>query len=388
MYRQDIHLGHSKDAGFPVGSSYQGTVERVFAEAGVRVNGRHPWDIQVHDPAFFHRILAHGTLGFGESYMEGWWDAEDLDGLVYRLLQAQLDTRFHTWDVLLNTLRARLFNLQGVRRAFEVGRRHYDLSPELYKHMLGKRLVYSCGYWKDATDLDTAQEAKLELVFRKLGLRPGMRILDIGCGWGEALKMAAERHGVEGVGVTVSVEQAAYAEQLCAGLPIDIQVMDYRALKGKFDRILSIGMFEHVGVKNYRRYMEVARDRLKDEGLFLLHCIGSNVSVHDTDPWIERYIFPNGMLPSIAQIGKTTEGLFVMEDWHNFGIYYDKTLMAWRRNFEQGWDEVKHEFNQTFYRMWRFYLSSCAASFRARKNQLWQVVMSPNGVPGGYIAPR
>ncbi|MGH7869120.1 MAG: cyclopropane fatty acyl phospholipid synthase, partial [Candidatus Dormibacteraceae bacterium] len=341
MYHQDIHLGHGKDTGFPVSSTYQGSVERLFAEAGVRINGRQPWDIQIHNPAFFHRILAHGTLGFGESYMEGWWDAEDLDGLVYRLLQACLDTRIHTWDVLLNALRARLFNLQGVRRAFEVGRRHYDLSTELYKRMLGRRLVYSCGYWKEAADLDTAQEAKLELVFRKLGLKPGMRILDIGCGWGEALKMAAERYGVEGVGVTISVEQAAYAKQLCAGLPVDIRVMDYRALEGKFDRILSIGMFEHVGVKNYRRYMQVARDRLKDDGLFLLHCIGGNTSVHETDPWIERYIFPNGMLPSISQIGKTTEGLFIMEDWHNFGVDYDKTLMAWQRNFEQGWDEVK-----------------------------------------------
>jgi cyclopropane-fatty-acyl-phospholipid synthase len=254
--------------------------------------------------------------------------------------------------------------------------------------MLGSRMVYSCGYWKEAADLDAAQEAKLELVFRKLGLKPGMRVLDIGCGWGEALKMAAERYGVEGVGVTISVEQAAYAKQLCAGLPIDIEVMDYRVLQGKFDRILSIGMFEHVGVKNYRRYMQVARSLLKDDGLFLLHSIGGNTSVHDTDPWIQRYIFPNGMLPSISQIGQTTEGLFVMEDWHNFGVDYDKTLLAWRRNFEQSWDDVKHEFNSTFYRMWRFYLSSCAASFRARKNQLWQVVLSPDGMPGGYVAPR
>jgi cyclopropane-fatty-acyl-phospholipid synthase len=293
-----------------------------------------------------------------------------------------------TWDLKLAALRARLFNQQSRSRAFEVGRRHYDLDTELYRRMLGRRLVYSCGYWAEARDLDAAQEAKLELVFRKLGLEPGMRVLDIGCGWGEALRLAAERYGITGVGVTVSQEQAVYARALCRGLPLEFRLMDYRELDERFDRVFSIGMFEHVGYKNYRTYMEVARRCLADDGLFLLHSIGSNLSVHDTDPWIAKYIFPNGMLPSIRQIGEATEGLFVMEDWHNFGVHYDRTLLAWRENFLRSCGILQDRFDESFRRMWLFYLSSCAASFRARKNQLWQVVLSPHGVAGGYVAPR
>lgn len=368
-------------------SSYQFEVEELLSHAGIEIDGSEAWDIRVHNPDFYQRILAHGSLAFGESYMDGWWDCEDLDGMVTRILKARLDDH-QTWDLRLAALRARIFNLQSPARAFEVGRLHYDLDSHLYGAMLGRRRVYSCGYWAQADDLDTAQEAKLELVFRKLGLKPGMRVLDIGCGWGEALKLAAERYGVTGVGITISEEQCKYAQALCQDLPVEFRLMDYRDMDERFDRILSIGMFEHVGHKNYRTYMETARRCLKDDGLFLLHSIGSNVSVHDTDPWIAKYIFPNGMLPSIKQIGESLEGLFVMEDWHNFSADYDRTLLAWRDNFERHWDEFKGDFDERFHRMWLFYLNSCAASFRVRRNQLWQLVLSPEGVPGGYVAPR
>ena len=368
-------------------SVYKKELEQLFAAAGVRINGPDPWDLHVYNQGFYRRVLAHGSLGLGESYMEGWWDCEDLDGMIYRLLKANLEEQA-TWDLRLAALRAKFFNLQRRGRAFEIGRYHYDLDNTLYKSMLGKRMVYSCGYWSKSEDLDAAQEAKLELVFKKLGLEPGMRVLDIGCGWGEALKLAAERYGITGVGITVSKEQVQYAESQCQGLPLAFRLMDYRDLDEKFDRILSIGMFEHVGAKNYRAYMEVVRHCLADDGLFLLHTIGGNLSVLDTDPWIEKYIFPNSMLPSIKQIGEAIEGLFIMEDWHNFSIYYDRTLLAWRRNFEHHWEQLKEQFDAVFRRMWLFYLSASAASFRARKNQLWQVVLSPNGVPAGYIAPR
>ncbi|HEX7965088.1 MAG TPA: cyclopropane fatty acyl phospholipid synthase [Gammaproteobacteria bacterium] len=383
----DMQIGARGHAGNAQGSLYRREFEKLLAGVGVEIDGPNPWDIQVHHSGFYQRVLAHGSVGMGESYMEGWWDSEDLDGMVYRLLMARLDDH-PTWDLKLAALRARLFNQQSRSRAFEVGRRHYDLDTELYRRMLGRRLVYSCGYWAEARDLDAAQEAKLELVFRKLGLEPGMRVLDIGCGWGEALRLAAERYGISGVGVTVSQEQAVYARALCRGLPLEFRLMDYRELDERFDRVFSIGMFEHVGYKNYRTYMEVARRCLTDDGLFLLHSIGSNLSVHETDPWIAKYIFPNGMLPSIRQIGEATEGLFVMEDWHNFGVHYDRTLLAWRENFLRSWGILQERFDETFRRMWMFYLSSCAASFRARKNQLWQVVLSPHGVAGGYVAPR
>ena len=367
--------------------AYRREVERLLSGTDICIDGPSAWDIQVHDPRFYQRVLAHGSLGLGESYMDGWWDCRELDTLLFLLLKADLE-EYATWDLRLAALRARLFNLQTLQRAVEVGRRHYDLSNQLFQAMLGKRLVYSCGYWKDAATLDEAQEAKLDLVCRKLELRPGMRVLDIGCGWGEALKFAAERYGVSGVGVTISEEQCRYARQLCAGLPVEIRLMDYRELDERFDRVYSIGMFEHVGVKNYRAYMQVVRRCLKPDGLSLLHCIGGNKSVHDTDPWIGKYIFPNGMLPSISQIGTAIEDLFVMEDWHNFSVYYDKTLVAWRANFERHWQDLAGRFDDRFRRMWLFYLNSSAATFRARKSQLWQVVLSPYGVQDGYIAPR
>ena len=362
-------------------------LERLLAYADVRVDGDREWDLQMHDSRLPMQLLAQGSLGLGESYMDGGWDARSLDGFLYHLLDARVDQRVRGVAAYLDGLRAQLFNLQTRSRSFIVGERHYDLGNDLYASMLGKRLVYSCGYWREANTLDQAQEAKLDLVCRKLGLQPGMRVLDIGCGWGEALKFAAERYGVSGVGVTISREQADYARRLCAGLPIDIRVQDYRELEEMFDRVFSIGMFEHVGVKNYRRYFEVARACLPDDGLFLLHSIGSNRSRHHTDPWIARYIFPNSMLPSAAQIARAMEGLFVMEDWHGFGSDYDRTLQAWRDNVEAAWSRLP-SYDERYRRMWRFYLSGSMASFRARRIQLWQVVLSPRGIRGGYIAPR
>lgn len=370
-------------------AALQARVSGLLQEAGVAIGGHHPQDIQVHDPRFHARVMAGGSLALGESYMDGWWDANQLDAFLLQLMQAHLDERVHGWRELADAVKARLFDLQAGHGAYEVGRRHYDLGNDLYQAMLGRRLVYSCGYWRDAQDLDGAQEAKLDLVCRKLGLRAGQRVLDIGCGWGEALKFAAERHGVSGVGITISEEQAAFARELCAGLPVEIRVQDYRELDEPFDAIFSIGMFEHVGDRNYRRFFQVVRRCLAADGLLLLHSIGSNVSRHRTDPWIARYIFPNSMLPSAAQVARAFEGLFVMEDWHNFGTDYDRTLQAWRDNIETAWPTLDAQrYDERFRRMWRFYLAGSMATFRCRHAQLWQIVLSPEGVPGGYVAPR
>ncbi|WP_425480032.1 cyclopropane fatty acyl phospholipid synthase [Aerolutibacter ruishenii] len=368
-------------------------VAELLALADVRLDGTRDWDLQVHDERLYTRALADGSLGLGEGYMDGWWDTRSLDGLLTRLLQSHLDDRVHGWHWVLDGLHAHLTNLQTRWRSREVGKRHYDLGNDLYRAMLGQRLVYSCGYWANADHLDAAQEAKLDLVCRKLGLRPGMHVLDIGCGWGEALKYTAERYGVSGVGVTISKEQAALARELCAGLPIEIRVQDYRELDEPFDRILSIGMFEHVGVRNYRGYFDVVRRCLREDpatggGLFLLHTIGTNVSTTHTDPWIGRYIFPNSMLPSAAQITSAMEGLFVVEDWHGFGPDYDRTLQAWRSNIEAAWDRLPPRYDERFRRMWRFYLGASMATFRSRRSQLWQLMLSPHGVPGGYSAQR
>jgi len=371
--------------------------EGLLAKADIRINGDRPFDIQVHDERLYARVLAQGSLGFGEAYMDGWWDSVAFDETMARLLLAKLDEAVHVSPALLwHFIKARVLNLQSRQRAFEVGEQHYDLGNDLYEAMLDKRMVYTCGYWENAKTLDEAQEAKLDLVCRKIGLKKGERVLDIGCGWGSFAKFAAERYGAEVVGITVSVEQAALARERCQGLPampdgrprVEIRVQDYREVQDTFDHIVSLGMFEHVGEKNYREYFEVARRCLKPGGLFLLHTIGGNRSRRATDPWINKYIFPNGMIPSVAQIGKAIEGQFVMEDWHNFGPDYDTTLMAWFHNFDAAWPRLRDKYGERFYRMWKYYLLVSAGAFRSRSLQLWQIVLSPDGLPEGYRSIR
>jgi cyclopropane-fatty-acyl-phospholipid synthase len=366
------------------GEKYRLRIEELLAHAGVELNGSNPWDIQVHNEKLYPRIFVAGSLGLGEAYTEGWWDSERLDACFFRLMGADLDGRLRNWKDFLRVVQARLINRQNRTRAYQVGRIHYDAGNDLYARMLDRRMIYSCAYWQGASCLDAAQEAKLDLIRRKLDLRSGMRVLDIGCGWGGTARFLAERCGVEVVGVTISREQARLARESCRGLPVDIRLQDYRQLDETFDRVLSVGMFEHVGCKNYRTFMEVVRRCLTADGLFLLHTIGGNRTVVRTDGWIDRYIFPNAMLPSAAQVTIAAEGLFVLEDWHNFGADYDRTLMAWFGNFDEAWPELREKYGEGFYRMWKYYLLSCAGTFRARRNQLWQIVFSPKGVPGGH----
>ena len=357
-------------------------VRDLLHEAGIEVNGTNPWDIQVLDPRFFDRLLREPHLTMGEGYMLGWWECEAIDQLVARIVLARLDDRVRgNWRVGLHILRSRLFNLQTSGRAFEVGKRHYDLGNDLYRATLDKRLCYTCGYWKNATTLDEAQEAKLDLVCRKIGVFPGMRILELGCGWGSFARYAAERFGAHVLGVTVSAEQVALGTELCKGLPVELRLQDYREVEGTYDAVVSIGIMEAVGYKNYRTYMDVASRCLKKGGIAFVHTIGGNTSVVTGEAWSDRYIFPNGMLPSITQLGAAMEGLFVMEDWHNFGPDYDKTLLAWTANFENAWLELKKKYSERFYRMWRYYLLNSAGAFRSRYEQLWQIVMTRTGTP-------
>ncbi|HKT71812.1 MAG TPA: cyclopropane fatty acyl phospholipid synthase [Steroidobacteraceae bacterium] len=369
-------------------STYEQALADLLAPADVVLNGTRPWDIQVHDDRMAHRILGHGTLGAGESYMDGWWDCAQLDEMLTRVLRSNVVERLHSPRGVRLALSARLFNMQNTRRAFKVGERHYDLGDDLYERMLDPRMIYSCAYWPSAQSLAAAQEAKLDLVARKLGLEPGMRVLDIGCGWGGAAQFMAQRYGVAVTGVTVSRNQAETARERCAGLDVEIRLEDYRSLTGKFDALYSLGMFEHVGVRNYRTYFGKARELLNRDGLFLLHTIGSNTSSVTTDPWIEKHIFPNSQLPSLAQIAAAAEGGWIIEDFHSFGPDYDRTLLAWSANFERTWPEIASRYGERFHRMWHFWLMASAAGFRARKNQLWQFVLSPSGVPGGYRVVR
>ena len=360
-------------------------VDQILGMAGIQTGGPMPWDIQVRDARFFQRVLAGRNLGLGESYMEGWWDSRRLDEFIARLLRSGAERCVKlTPRLAFRVLKARLRNLQTRARAREVALRHYDLGNDLFQAMLDPGMNYSCGYWKGARDLADAQTHKLELVCRKLGLRPGMRLLDIGCGWGSLARHAAQHHGAEVVGITLSAEQKAFADRACRGLPVTIRLQDYRDLPDEvFDRVASIGMFEHVGHRNHAAFMDAVARHLTADGVFLLHTIGGNAAVAGTDPWIDKYIFPNGEIPSAAQILRAAEGRFVLEDWHNFGPDYDRTLMAWHRNFTDHWEDLKSRFDQRFYRMWSYYLLSCAGAFRARDLQLWQVVLSRRGIEGG-----
>ncbi|KAA5541611.1 cyclopropane fatty acyl phospholipid synthase [Adhaeribacter rhizoryzae] len=361
----------------------------LLARADVTINGHKPWDLQVHNQQFYARVLTQGTLGLGESYMEGWWDCDSIDEFVFRALRADLYKQARLgWQSWAEMLLSRIFNRQTQKQAAHNARQHYDIGNQLYQLMLDKRLAYSCGYWKNADDLDTAQENKLDLICRKLNLQPGQQVLDIGCGWGSFARFAAEQYGVTVVGITVAREQVELGREMCKGLPVEIRLQDYRDVNETFDHVVSVGMAEHVGLHNFRTYMQTAARCLKSNGLFLLHTIGLGFSKTAPDPFINKYIFPNCLIPSLKQLSTAMENIFVVEDVHNFGPYYDLTLMAWFRNFNQNWPLLQNQYGDRFYRMWKYYLLSSAGSFRARNNQLWQLVLSKNGVLGGYEAVR
>jgi cyclopropane-fatty-acyl-phospholipid synthase len=373
-----------------VNDKYKKTVEEILGLAGVEINGSNPWDIRIHNDQFYRKVITEGELGMGESYMDNWWDAEKIDELIFKIVKTRPEEKIRLkFPILLKVISARVFNLQSKRRAFIIGEKHYDLGNDLFQNMLDNRMIYSCAYWKDADNLYKAQEDKLELICRKINLRPGMRVLDIGCGWGAFGKYAAQKYNVEVIGITVSKEQVELGRKLCEGLPVEFRLMDYRDLNEKFDRIVSVGMVEHVGYKNYKTYFEIASKCLKDESLFLLQTIGNIKSDKGIDAWTDKYIFPNGMLPSVTQLGKAIETLFVMEDLHNLGADYDKTLMAWFENFNRNWDKIKNRYSERFFRMWKYFLLSAAGAFRSGiRNQLWQIVLSKNGISGGYMPVR
>ena len=362
-------------------------MEGLLDKADIRLGGDRPWDMRVNVRGVAERLFSQGTLGLGEAYMDGEWDVEELDAFFCRVLRARVDRDVRPASLIPHILRSRFLNLQNMQRAWQVGSVHYDLGNDFYEAMLDPRMTYTCAYWKSASTLGQAQDAKLGLVCSKLGLKPGMRVLDIGCGWGSFMGYAAQHYGVTCVGVTISKEQAEWARCRYPDPALEFRLQDYRDTNGQFDRIVSIGMFEHVGRKNHRTFAEVAHNCLTDDGIFLLHTIGLNERSTATNPWIDKYIFPNGDLPSLGDIGDAVQNLFVVEDVHSFGADYDRTLMAWHTNFEAAWPRFSDRLGDRFRRMWRYYLLSCAGAFRARDLQLWQCVLSKHGVSGGYTRP-
>ena len=352
---------------------------KLLESADVRPGGGRPWDLIVHDERMYRRSILGGTLGFGEAYMDGWFDAPAMDQMFERVMGG--DLRDKLWALRFSqcaqALHNKLVNRQSKDRADMVAKTHYDAGNDLYERMLDPLMMYSCAYWQGgANDLAEAQVAKLDLIARKLELQPGMKVLDIGCGWGGAACHMATKYGVSVVGITVSEEQLVLAQERGQGLDVHFRIQDYRDLQEKFDAIYSIGMFEHVGHRNYDAYFRIAKQCLNPRGRFLLHTIGDHRGGGHVDPWIDRYIFPNGQLPSLELLARAAEPYFTIEDVHNFGPDYDKTTMAWTRNFEAAYPDLDHDrYDERFRRMFIFYLTSAAAGFRVRINQLWQVLL-------------
>jgi cyclopropane-fatty-acyl-phospholipid synthase len=368
-------------------------VRKLFALADVRINGDRSWDVRVNDIRLYRRLAFNGLLGLGEAYVDGWWDCDAVDQLFDRCLRAGVSDRVPiSPPAIAAYLRHTIFNPQRIGLARRNVEAHYHLGTDLFRATLDERMLYTCAYWKDAKDLAAAQEAKLDLVCRKVGLKPGQRVLDIGCGWGGFAKYAAERYGVSVVGVNLASEQIKFATEICRGLPVEFRLQDYRQINEKFDHIVSIGCLEHVGPKNMRAFMQTVHRCLSDDGLCLLHFFATQRSVpnfYDTEVlWMNKYIFPGIVVPSLGQVGGAVEGLFVTEDLHNIGSDYDPTLMAWDANFDRNWPTIEKAYGPRFYRMWKYYLLSAAGAFRARKYQLWQFIFSKHGVPGGYMPVR
>lgn len=370
----------------------------LFEKAGLELQGARPWDPQVNNPALYRDLLRRGSLALGEGYVAGAWDCEDLAGFFTRLLSLEIGAAGFGLDALARLrqlgieLRERWGNLQTRRRAFEVGRRHYDIDPRVYGAMLDTRRIYSCAYWRHAHTLEEAQEHKLRLICEKLELKTGQRLLDIGCGWGGLAEYAARHYGVHVTGITISEQQYRYCREVLADLPVDIRCCDYRSLPKEkpqpFDRIVSVGMLEHVGRNNDRRYFDLASSLMTNDGLFLVQSIGTATTTWAVDPWIDTYIFPNGRLPSANQLTRGFEGIFILEDWENIGPDYDRTLMAWWEQFDASWPTLSIDMNDQFYRLWKYYLLSCAGLFRSRQGQLWQIILSKKERSTGYASKR
>jgi len=356
----------------------------LLDKAEITINGSQPWDLQVRDTRAFERMLRDGSVGFGESFMAGWLDCERVDLMAERAYRCNLVEQIEVKSALFEALKARLNPFGSRARSFEIGKVHYDTGNDLFELMLDPHMIYSCGYWQRAQTLEAAQRDKLELICRKLQLEPGMRVLDIGCGWGGLARYAARNFGVEVVGITVSREQIELGKRLSEGLPVEFRYTDYREVDERFDRVVSVGMFEHVGRPHYKDFFAACDRCLKPSSLLLLHTVGY-LKEEPINPWYDKYIMPGVEFPTVANLVDNATPDLVLENFHTWeGAHYDKTLMAWFERFDAAWGQLKHKYDETFYRMWKLYLQGCAGAFRTDQMRVWQLVFSKGGIPGGY----
>ena len=367
----------------------------VLDPVQIRINGDQRWDPQVKDERVYMRIAKHGSLGLGEAYMDGWWDCQNLEEFFYRVISWAMQHRpglsgrpkgFQ--EKLLYRWLPHLFNQQTLPRSTKVAYEHYDVGNDLYEIMLGKDMQYTCAYWAKAKTLDEAQEHKLDLICRKLKLKAGMHVLELGGGFGGLARFMAKYYGCVVTVYNIAREQIKYARAFTEGLKVKIIEADYRKATGLYDRVAAIGLCEHVGYKNYAVMMKTAYRCLKDKGLFIVHTNGDNETSRYYEPWMAKYIFPNSMIPSAKQLTTAFDDLFMLEDWHVFSGHYHRTLMAWYDNFLANWHKLQDKYGERFYRMWCYYLLFAAASHRTRCAQLWHLVLSKNAMGETYTSER
>jgi cyclopropane-fatty-acyl-phospholipid synthase len=353
-------------------------VRRALAAADIEIDGHRPWDIRVNDPAFYLRMMPNPAFQIGQTYMDGMWDCDAIDEMVFKLIASRVYAQHEKGGVFhLRNALARVRNMQSRARAGEVALAHYDLDLDLYRGMLDETLTYTCAYWDaPGATLADAQRAKLRLICDKLELKPGQTLLDIGCGFGGLAAFAAEHYGVKTLGVTNSQQHCTVARTLYPHL--ELALMDYRelpALGRRFDAVASVEMIEAVGPKNFTTYFDVVSQCLAPRGAFLLQSFISPASRFVCNEWFDRYIFPNGVVPSFPQLHAASAMTFgAPTDVHELGLHYPSTLLAWDRNLRATWPRLRSRNDERFRRMWHFYLTSLAGVFRAEDLRLCQVL--------------
>jgi len=362
---------------------------QLLAGADIHLNGSRPWDIQIKHPLTLQRWMREGSLGMGESYMDGWWECQAIDQMMSRAVRARLQQHMGTPQAWWHSCWSKWAQHVPVGKGSIVGRAHYELSNLLFSAMLDSGMNNSSAYWHEgASTLEQAQTAKLDMICRKLQLQPGMRLLDLGCGWGSLMRHAAKYHGVTALGITQSEEQMQLGQQMTKGLAVQFELIDYRQFntdgRTQFDRVVSAGMLNQVAQVKDPAFFSAARRSLKKDGLFLMEAMGNNQADKLLGPWMEKHVLGKASLPSIGDIAEPAQAHFVLEDVHNLGADHDRTLLHWHQRFELAWPQLRLNYDERFYRMWRYHLLSSAGSFRARSTQIWQIVMSPKGLPGVY----
>ena len=359
-----------------LGTLAHGALEVTLPDATVRRFGHGaPVALRIHDRTFFRRIATRGKLGFGESYTAGEWDADDLPALFELLLRNARDAAArHAGARRVLDLRPRLRRRNGVRRARRNIAYHYDLGNELFELMLDETMTYSCAVFERSDmSLEQAQQAKYDRICDTLSLAPGDRVLEIGCGWGGFAHHAAARYGCRVTGLTISREQAHVARGRTAGLPVEIRELDYRDVEGTYDKVVSIEMLEAIGADQYGTYFETIDRVLARGGRAVVQTILVPEQrwerYRSTPDWIERYVFPGCLIPSLATLADAAArssrlGIYGVDE---IGSHYAETLRRWRENVHREIAAVRRlGYDRRFERVWDFYLSFCEAAFRTR----------------------